>query len=216
MLKQLVAYLGRDQLLRRVRAYFAEHGWGNATLSDLLRALEASSGRALGDWSKAVAGDGRAEHAAAASSRRTADGAFTEFAVLQEAPAEHPTLRPHHIAIGLYNRPDGRAGTHAPGRGGRDRAADRGARAGRAAAARPDPAQRRRPRLRDRPVRRAVAGHADRVDRAFTDSLARTVCWSAVIDMAQRGRAVRSRVRARSWSRGMGKEPSVSVLQTLQ
>ena len=24
--------------------------------------------------------------------------------MLQEAPAEHPVLRPHHIAIGLYNR----------------------------------------------------------------------------------------------------------------
>ena len=54
-----------------------------------------------------VAGDRRPEHAAQPSSRSAPDGAFTSFAVLQEAPAEHPTLRPHHIAIGLYNRAGG-------------------------------------------------------------------------------------------------------------
>ncbi len=32
------------------------------------------------------------------------DANFTRFAVLQEAPASHPELRPHRIAIGLYDR----------------------------------------------------------------------------------------------------------------
>ncbi len=36
-----------------------------------------------------------------------ADGTFTEFAVLQEAPESHPVLRPHRIAIGLYDRGPG-------------------------------------------------------------------------------------------------------------
>ena len=53
MLKQLVAYTGRDAFFAGIRAYFAEHAGGNATLADLLRALEASSGRSLADWSKA-------------------------------------------------------------------------------------------------------------------------------------------------------------------
>ena len=103
VLKQLVAYVGRDNFFAGIRAYFAEHAWGNATLADLLRALEASSGEDLGDWSKAwleTAGPNTLR------SEFTVDdeGRFTAFAVLQEAPAEHPTLRPHHIAIGLYNR----------------------------------------------------------------------------------------------------------------
>ena len=49
----------------------------------------------------------RARARCAASSRLDRDGSFTSFAVLQEAPAEHPTLRPHRIAIGLYNLVDG-------------------------------------------------------------------------------------------------------------
>ena len=35
-----------------------------------------------------------------------ADGTFSSFSVLQEAPASHPVLRPHRIAIGLYDRTD--------------------------------------------------------------------------------------------------------------
>ena len=30
-----------------------------------------------------------------------------QYAVLQEAPPQHPVLRPHRIAIGLYDRRDG-------------------------------------------------------------------------------------------------------------
>ena len=103
VLKQLVAYLGRDNFFAGIRAYLAGHAWGNATLADLLRALEASSGKALGDWSKAwlqTAGPNTLRSEFATDDK----GNFTEFAVLQEAPAKHPTLRPHHIAIGLYNR----------------------------------------------------------------------------------------------------------------
>ncbi len=106
VLKQLVAYLGRASFFDGIQGYLAEHGWANATLADLLRALTASSGRSLADWSRAwleTAGPNtlRPEFEVGP------DGAFTSFAVLQEAPAEHPTLRPHHIAIGLYNRAGG-------------------------------------------------------------------------------------------------------------
>ena len=103
VLKQLVAHVGRENFFTAIRAYFAEHGWGNATLADLLRALEVSSGRSLGDWAKAwlqTAGPNtlRSEFEAGP------DGRFSRFAVLQEASAEYPTLRPHRIAIGLYNQ----------------------------------------------------------------------------------------------------------------
>jgi len=103
VLKQLVAYVGRDNFLAGVRAYFGRHAWGNATLADLLDALEQASGRDLASWSKAwleTAGLNtlRAEYQTAD------DGTFAEFAVVQSAPQSHPVLRPHRIAIGLYDR----------------------------------------------------------------------------------------------------------------
>ena len=106
VLKQLVAHVGRDQFFAGVRAYFAEHAWGNAELEDLLRALELSSGKDLRAWSAAwleTAGPNilRSEF------ELDDEGRFTAFAVRQEASAEHPTLRPHHIAVGFYDLEDG-------------------------------------------------------------------------------------------------------------
>jgi aminopeptidase N len=107
VLKQLVAHVGRDNFLTGVRGYFGQHAWGNATLGDLLAALEQASGRDLASWSKkwletAGVNTLRPEYTC------DADGRFSGFAILQEAPASHPVLRPHRIAIGLYDR--GQAG----------------------------------------------------------------------------------------------------------
>ncbi len=103
VLKQLVAYAGRDNFLAGVRDYFGRHAWGNATLADLLGSLEQASGRDLASWSKSWL------ETAGVNTLRPAfdtdgDGRFTAFRVLQEAPADHPELRPHRIAIGLYDR----------------------------------------------------------------------------------------------------------------
>jgi aminopeptidase N len=102
VLRQLVAYVGRENFLAGVRRYFAAHEWGNADLTDLLAALEAASGRDLRAWS--------------AQWLRTAgvdilrpeftvgpDGRLTSFAVVQEA-AEHgdQQLRTHRLAIGFF------------------------------------------------------------------------------------------------------------------
>jgi aminopeptidase N len=103
VLKQLVAYVGRDNFLRGVRGYFDRHAWDNTSLADLLAALERTSGRDLTAWSKEWL-----ETAGANTLRPTyeldANGRFTSFIVSQEAPADHPTLRSHRIAIGLYDR----------------------------------------------------------------------------------------------------------------
>jgi len=102
VLKQLVAYVGRENFLDGVRKYFAAHAWGNATLADLLAALEETSGRDLAAWSEQwlqTAGVNTLRPSYALD----ADGRFTEFAVEQEAPATHPVLRSHRIAIGLYD-----------------------------------------------------------------------------------------------------------------
>ncbi len=103
VLKQLVAYVGRDQFLAGVRRYFGQHAWGNATLTDLLGALEQTSGRELAGWSKEWL-----ETAGVNTLRPDfvldSDGRMTEFAVVQTAPPEHPVLRSHRIAVGLYDR----------------------------------------------------------------------------------------------------------------
>jgi aminopeptidase N len=109
VLKQLGAYVGVDSFLAGLRDYFAEHAYGNTTLADLLRALEKSSGRNLGDWSKLwleTAGIStlRAEFTLDPS------GAFSQFEIVQSAPtdvAASNTLRPHRLAIGLYEEHDG-------------------------------------------------------------------------------------------------------------
>ena len=52
VLKQLVAHVGRENFITAVRRYFSRHAWANATLGDLLAAVEETSGRDLSGWSK--------------------------------------------------------------------------------------------------------------------------------------------------------------------
>jgi len=106
VLKQLVAYVGRENFLAAVRRYFSEHAWGNATLSDLLSALEAASGRDLAAWSREWL-ETAGVNTLRPSYTVDAEGRFTSFEVAQEAPDSHPVLRSHRIAIGLYDRTDG-------------------------------------------------------------------------------------------------------------
>jgi aminopeptidase N len=214
VLKQLVAYLGRDSFFAGIRAYLAQHAWGNATLADLLRALEASSGKSLGDWSKAwlqTAGPNTLRSEFTTDER----GRFTEFAVLQEAPPEHPVLRPHYIAIGLYNR----ASDGALVRTHRVQVEVAGART-----PVPDLAGLSQPDLvllNDDDLGYAIV----RFDEhslvtlttsigAFRDGLARTICWSAVMDMAAQAE-LSLPAFVKIVTAGMGHEPAVAVLQQL-
>ncbi|MFF3642410.1 aminopeptidase N [Streptomyces sp. NPDC002564] len=111
VLKQLVAYVGEDEFFQGVQAYFKRHAFGNTRLSDLLGALEETSGRDLKTWSKKwleTAGINVLRPVVDVDTR----GVITSFAVKQEAPAlpegatGEPTLRPHRIAIGLYDLDD--------------------------------------------------------------------------------------------------------------
>ncbi|WAX58136.1 aminopeptidase N [Jatrophihabitans cynanchi] len=110
VLKQLGAYVGVEAFLAGLREYFTEHAYGNTTLADLLRALENSSGRNLGDWSKLWL-----ETAGINTLRPefTLDeaGNYTGFEIVQQAPDEvatSNTLRPHRLAVGLYEERSGR------------------------------------------------------------------------------------------------------------
>jgi aminopeptidase N len=213
VLKQLVAYLGRDAFFAGVRAYFAEHGWANASLADLLRAVSASSGKDLSGWSRAWL-----ETAGPNTLRAEFDvddaGRLTSFAVRQDAPADHPVLRPHHLTIGLYRRDGGKlervhrteldltgARTDVPELAGQPR---------------PDLIL-----LNDEDLDYALVRFDDRSLQTLAsalgevaDPLARAVCWSAVLDMAlQAELSVPAFVRI--VAAGMGAESSVPVLQTV-
>jgi aminopeptidase N len=108
VLKQLVAYVGEDAFFRGVQAYFKRHAFGNTRLSDLLGALEETSGRDLKTWSKAWL-ETAGINVLRPEIETDAEGVVTSFAIRQEAPAlpagakGEPTLRPHRIAIGAYD-----------------------------------------------------------------------------------------------------------------
>ncbi|MFG1877999.1 aminopeptidase N [Sphaerisporangium sp. NPDC049003] len=103
VLKQLVAAIGFDDFMGGLRRYFQRHAWGSTTLADLLKALEEESGRSLAGWSSEWL-ETEGPNTLRPAFDLDADGRFTSFAVLQSAPAAHPTLRSHRIAIGLYER----------------------------------------------------------------------------------------------------------------
>ncbi|WP_340379164.1 aminopeptidase N [Streptomyces sp. SS7] len=108
VLKQLVAYVGRDAFLEGARRYFKRHAYGNTRLGDLLSVLAETSGRDMGAWARSwlqTAG----VNSLTPQVLLDADGRIAELAVVQEAPESHPELRPHRVAIGLYRRAEGGA-----------------------------------------------------------------------------------------------------------
>ncbi|WP_313278990.1 aminopeptidase N [Timonella senegalensis] len=105
VLKQLVAWVGLEQFMKGVSAYFKKHAHGNTELADLMTELEITSGRELSSWTKLWL-----ETAGVNTLRPTievdADGVITAFGVEQSATEEYPTIRPHRMAIGFYNFDD--------------------------------------------------------------------------------------------------------------
>ncbi|MFF8570962.1 aminopeptidase N [Streptomyces sp. NPDC015408] len=106
-LKQLVAYVGQDAFLEGARRYFKRHAYGNTRLGDLLSVLEETSGRDMAAWARSwlqTAG----VNSLTPQVLLSAEGRIDELAVVQEAaviaPADHPELRPHRVAVGLYRR----------------------------------------------------------------------------------------------------------------
>jgi aminopeptidase N len=213
VLKQLVAYVGRENFLDGVRKYFAAHAWGNATLADLLAALEETSGRDLAAWSAEwlqTAG----VNTLRPSYTLDAEGRFAEFAVEQEAPATHPVLRSHRIAIGLYDRTaDGLMRRH---RAEIDVAGPRTVVAELAGQPCPDlvlvndeDLTYAKIRLDPRSLRTLVESIA-----SFTDSLPAALCWSAAWDMC-RDAEMAARDYVRLVLSGVPSVADISVVQTL-
>ncbi|MDQ1290039.1 MAG: aminopeptidase [Actinomycetota bacterium] len=106
VLKQLVHWVGKDAFDEGLRQYFRKHAWGNTTLSDLLHELTDTSGRDLEAWAKVWL-----QQAGVTTLRPEVttddDGRITGLSVVQEAPPEHPTLRPHRLAVSGFDLVDG-------------------------------------------------------------------------------------------------------------
>jgi aminopeptidase N len=213
VLKQLVAYVGRENFLDAVRTYFGAHAWSNATLADLLSALEETSGRDLASWSREwlqTAGVNTLRPSYSVDS----GGLFTEFAVEQEAAATHPLLRSHRIAIGLYDRTA--AGLSRRLRVETDVAGPRTVIGELAGQPRPDlvlvnddDLTYAKIRLDDHSLRTLIAEIG-----SFTDSLPAALCWAAAWDMCRDGEMA-ARDYVRLVLAGVSSVTDISVVQTL-
>ncbi len=106
VLKQLVAYVGREPFRDGLRSYFAHHAWGNTTLTDLLVELERTSGRELREWSRLWL-ETAGVNTLTPQVEVAEDGTIASLVITQTAPEEHPTLRPHRLAVGCYDLVDG-------------------------------------------------------------------------------------------------------------
>jgi len=214
VLKQLVAYVGDEAFFQGLRTYFRRHAWGNTRLSDLLGALEEASGRDLAAWSKAWL------ETAGPNTLRTdftlaEDGTYAAFAVLQEAPADYPTLRPHRIAIGLYEKGD--AGLARVRRIELDVDGERtdvpelvGVRQPDAVVLNDDDLSYTKIRFDERSIATLIESIGD-----FAESLPRALAWVATWDMLRNGELPASAYVELVLS-GAAKETEIGVLQSLQ
>jgi len=107
VLKQLVAYVGRDAFREGLRSYFRKHAWGNTTMADLFAEFEAGSGRDLSDWAaRWLKTSGPST--LALDVRTDESGIITAAAMTQTVAGSDPTLRPHRVGVGRYDLVDGR------------------------------------------------------------------------------------------------------------
>ncbi|MFI9238445.1 aminopeptidase N [Streptomyces sp. NPDC053079] len=220
VLKQLVAYVGMDEFFTGVQAYFKAHAFGNTRLSDLLGALEKTSGRDLKAWSKAWL-ETAGINILRPEITTDAAGVITAFAVKQEAPAlpagakGEPTLRPHRIAIGLYELENGKLVrkdrieldvdgglTEVPQLVGRARPA--------VVLLNDDDLSYAKVRL-DAESLATVTQHLG----DFTESLPRALCWASAWDMTRDGELA-TRDYLDLVLSGIAKESDIGVVQSLQ
>ncbi|NNH74355.1 aminopeptidase N [Nocardia uniformis] len=214
VLKQLVAYVGREPFLAGLRDYFAEHAYGNATFDDLVGALEKASGRDLSDWgAQWLKTTGlnilRPEF-------EVADGKFTSFTVVQEgATPGAGERRMHRIAVGVYDEQDGklvrtkRIELDLDPAERTDVAELIGVERGKLVLVNDDDLTYCSLRLDPE----SLATVTDRI-ADIAESLPRTLCWSAAWEMTRQ-----AEMRARDFvalvQRGIGTEAEIGVVQRL-
>ncbi|MFD7706711.1 aminopeptidase N [Streptomyces sp. NPDC059785] len=215
VLKQLVAYVGRDAFLEGARRYFKRHAYGNTRLGDLLSALEETSGRDLAAWSRSwlqTAG----VNSLTPQVLLGAGGRIDELAVLQEAAESHPELRPHRVAVGLYRRETAGGPLVRYARAELDVHEPRtvvaelaGAEAPELVLVNDDDLTYCKVRFDEGSLATLRAGLGD-----LTDPLARALCWSALWNLTRDG-LLPARDFVALVLRFAGRESDIGVLQTL-
>ena len=144
VLKQLVAYVGREPFTAGLRSYFAKHAWGNTTLADLLDRARGDERPRPARLERGLAGDRRGQHAAPRprGRRRRHHHLGRHRADVCRGLRDAAAASPRRRSVCRRRRPARPHRTARARRGGR---ADRGPRARRAGGAGPAPGQRRRP-----------------------------------------------------------------------
>jgi aminopeptidase N len=213
VLKQLVAYVGREEFLAGVRKYFRKHEYGNTTLADLLSELSEASGRDLSDWSAQWLQTSQVNTLRPVYELDDS-GRYSDFAILQTAVEEHPVLRRHRLAVGLYSAgPDGLTRTHRVELDVDGPQTEVTELIGHPAAdlvlVNDDDLTYAKLRLDDRSLATLRSSIGD-----LPDSLPRALCWSAAWDMTRDGE-----LAAREWVQlvlaGVDAETEISVVQSL-
>ncbi len=216
VLRQLVAWVGRDRFLEGMKRYHRRHEFGNTELSDFLAALEEVSGRDLHAWSKEWLEAAGVNTLRARFDAQGPDGdeRFGSFEVVQEAPAEWPTLRPHRVAVGLYDA--GPGGLSLRRRVELDAVDERtpveelvGERVPDLTLVNDGDLTYAKIRLDERSLRTVVSRLGD-----LDDSLARTLCWTACWDMTRDGE-MPARDYVQLVINNIDKETKIGVVQSL-
>ena len=213
VLKQLVAYAGRDAFLEGARRYFKRHAYGNTRLADLLSVLEETSGRDMAAWSRAWL-ETAGVNSLTPQVTYDAQDRITELSVLQEAAPSHPELRPHRVAVGLYRRRQSTLVRYA--RAEVDVAGPRTPVAELAGLERPDLIMVNDDDLTYCKIRfdeGSLATLRARLDE-IADPLARALCWSALWGLTRDG-LMPARDYLDLVLRFAGRETDIGVLQSL-
>ncbi len=102
VLRQMVAYVGRENFFNAINSYLTKNAYGNAKLEDLLEELEAASGKDMKAWSKVWV-----EEAGVTTLKPelkvSDDGRIEELAVVQEVFTPGASLRPHALIVAGYD-----------------------------------------------------------------------------------------------------------------
>ena len=216
VLKQLVSWVGRDRFLEGLKVYCRRFEFGNASLDDFLAAVEEGSGRDLHAWSKEWLETAGVNTLRPRFQSREEDGrpVFSSFEIVQEAPFDWPTLRSHHLAIGLYDGTD--SGLVRRRQVSLDVTGERTEVPSLIGEAVPDLTLVNDDDLTYAKIRldpRSLGTVVDRLGE-LDESLARTLCWTACWDMT-RDAEMPARDYLKLVIRNIGKEAKVGVVQSL-
>jgi aminopeptidase N len=104
VIRQLATWVGEAAFFSAIHHHLVAHSEGNATLGDLLGALERASGRDVQGWSRAwLETTGLNTIRLEVEEVRGAEGQLVqEAALVQTATAAQPTIRPHRLGVGEF------------------------------------------------------------------------------------------------------------------